>query len=175
MAHKNDRFIGLDLSLTSPGYAVIDVVDRKPRLITTAHVKTGTDENYAQRFEVIEAFTLLFLREHVRAGPIKAIVRESFPPSRNPRLPQTIYGAWAAVDRALNKFGLAVTGEISPTDVKKRVTGNGKAEKAEVAGAVQKLLGLPGDYRFATDDESDAAAVALAYLIANDLIDREAD
>jgi crossover junction endodeoxyribonuclease RuvC len=147
------------------------VRNRRPRLLTATHVKTDTSENYAQRYEAIEAFTTLFIREQLRAGPVRAVVRESFPPSRNARLPQTIYGAWAAVDRGLHKYGVEVADTISPTDVKKRVTGNGKAEKAEVAAAVRKLLGLPEDYRFATDDESDAAAVVLAYLIANDLID----
>ncbi|MBE7156308.1 crossover junction endodeoxyribonuclease RuvC, partial [Bacillus paranthracis] len=53
--------------------------------------------------------------------------------------------------------------EMSPTTVKKHVTGNGKASKESVADSVrgyfrEKLV-------FATDDESDAIAVALAYLI----------
>nr|WP_269745617.1 crossover junction endodeoxyribonuclease RuvC [Brevibacillus borstelensis] len=163
--------MGLDLSLASPGFAAIGVRNRRPRLLTATHVKTGTDENYAQRYEAIEAFTTLFIREQLRAGPVRAVVRESFPPSRNPRLPQTIYGAWAAVDRGLHKYGVDVADVISPTDVKKRVAGSGKAEKADVAEGVRKLLGLPEDYRFATDDESDAAAVALAWLIGQDIID----
>lgn len=99
------------------------------------------------------------------------MIRESFPPARNPRLPQTIYGAWAAVDRGLHKYGVEVAGVISPTDVKKRIAGSGKAEKADVAVGVRKLLGLADDYQFATDDESDACAVVLAWLIGQDLID----
>lgn len=146
--------------------------NRRPRLLAATHVRTGTDENYAQRYEAIEAFTTLFIREQLRAGPVAAVIRESFPPSRNPRLPQTIYGAWSAVDRGLHKYGVEVADVISPTDVKKRVTGKGGADKAEVAEGVRKLLGLAEDYRFATDDESDACAVVLAYLIANGLIDQ---
>lgn len=98
-------------------------------------------------------------------------MRESFPPSKNPRLPQTIYGAWAAVDRGLHKYGVEVADVISPTDVKKRIAGSGKAEKSDVAAGVRKLLGLAEDYRFATDDESDACAVVLAWLIGQSLID----
>ncbi|WNF08388.1 crossover junction endodeoxyribonuclease RuvC [Brevibacillus borstelensis] len=164
--------MGLDLSLASPGFAAVSVRNRKPRLIAATHVRTGTDENYAQRYEAIEAFTTLFIREQLRAaGRICAVIRESFPPSRNPRLPQTIYGAWAAVDRGLHKYGVEVADVISPTDVKKRIAGSGKAEKADVAEGVRKLLGLPEDYRFATDDESDACAVALAWLIGQNIID----
>ncbi|WP_338463482.1 crossover junction endodeoxyribonuclease RuvC [Brevibacillus borstelensis] len=168
---KDDVYIGLDLSLASPGFAAVSVRNRKPRLLAATHVKTGTDENYAQRYEAIEAFTTLFIREQLRAGPVRAVVRESFPPSRNARLPQTIYGAWAAVDRGLHKYGVEVADVISPTDVKKRIAGSGKAEKADVAEGVRKLLGLAEDYRFATDDESDAAAVILAWLIGQNLID----
>lgn len=102
---------------------------------------------------------------------MRAVVRESFPPSRNARLPQTIYGAWAAVDRGLHKYGVEVADVISPTDVKKRIAGSGKAEKADVAVGVRKLLGLADDYQFATDDESDACAVVLAWLIGKNLID----
>ncbi|MBP1938155.1 crossover junction endodeoxyribonuclease RuvC [Paenibacillus sediminis] len=81
-----------------------------------------------------------------------------------------MHGAWSAVDRALASLGLAVAANITPTSVKKIVTGSGKAEKADVAQAVRKWLRLPDDYRFATDDESDAAAVILAHLISENLI-----
>lgn len=61
---------------------------------------------------------------------------------------------------------------LSPTSVKKLVTGNGKAEKPEVAAGVRKLLRLDPEYKFATGyDDSDAAAVVLAYLIREELID----
>nr|WP_206529612.1 crossover junction endodeoxyribonuclease RuvC [Brevibacillus sp. SYP-B805] len=165
------RYLGLDLSLSSPGFAVIEVADRKPRLITTAHVKTGSDDPQALRYELIEAYTLLFLREQLRAGPFEAIVRETWPPARDYRQNDKIHGAWSAVDRALSRYGYEVNANLTPSSVKRTVTGNGKAEKAEVAAAVRRLLGLTEDYRFATDDESDACAVVLAYLIANDLID----
>lgn len=52
--------------------------------------------------------------------------------------------------------------EIFPVSIKKLLTGNGKAEKQEVANALNQYLGII-DYR--NDDESDAAAVAIAWLI----------
>lgn len=64
--------------------------------------------------------------------------------------------------------------EISPTTVKKTVTGSGKAEKPEVADAVRKMLRLPSDYQFATGyDDSDACAVILAHLMRIGEIDTE--
>jgi len=51
---------------------------------------------------------------------------------------------------------------IYPMTVKKLVAGSGKATKEEVAQALEKYIGKQ-DYK--CDDESDAAAVAVAWLI----------
>ena len=52
--------------------------------------------------------------------------------------------------------------EVSPVVVKKVLTGKGKAEKKEVAEAQKRYF---GDLSFSCDDESDAAAVAVSWLI----------
>lgn len=57
--------------------------------------------------------------------------------------------------------------EIYPVTVKKLVTGSGKADKAAVAAAVHKIF---PDLEFKNDDESDAAAVAAAFMINEGLI-----
>lgn len=84
-----------------------------------------------------------------------------------------IHGSWSAVDRALARYGYEVTANLTPSSVKKTVTGDGSAKKPEVAAGVRRLLGLAEDYPFATDDESDAAAIVLAWLIRENLIDVE--
>nr|WP_326043824.1 crossover junction endodeoxyribonuclease RuvC [Paenibacillus macerans] len=163
------RYAGLDLSLTSPGFAVIDVIDRVPHLVATSVVKTDSDEEQPLRYEIIEAHALLFFREH---RPDSAIIREIWPPSRNFVQNDKVHGAWSAVDRALSRLGLAVADNLSPQTVKKTVTGNGRAEKPEVAEAVRKWLRLASDYKFRPGyDDSDALAVCLAYLIRENLID----
>ncbi|MMZ65156.1 Holliday junction resolvase [compost metagenome] len=145
------------------------MIDRVPRLVATSVVKTDSDEEQPLRYEVIEAHALLFFREH---RPDSAIVREIWPPSRNYAQNDKVHGAWSAVDRALSRLGLAVADNISPKTVKKIVTGDGNADKAKVAEAVRKWLRLSPDYQFrAGYDDSDAAAVCLAYLIRENLID----
>ena len=57
--------------------------------------------------------------------------------------------------------------EIHPKTVKKILTGNATAEKEEVAAALDKYVG-PQNY--ACDDESDALAVAIAWLISQGVI-----
>lgn len=49
--------------------------------------------------------------------------------------------------------------EISPSEVKKAVTGRGRAEKVQVQEMMRVLLGLP---QLADEDASDALAVAFA-------------
>ncbi|WP_083927093.1 crossover junction endodeoxyribonuclease RuvC [Paenibacillus terrigena] len=165
---ETKRYGGLDLSLTSPGFAVVDVKNRRPSLVALSHVKTDSDEAQPLRYELIEAHALLFFRQY---RPDGGIAREIWPPSRNYELNDKVHGAWSAVDRALARLDLVVAANLTPSNVKKRVTGNGTAKKPEVAAAVRRILRLSDDYKFATDDESDAAAVVLAYLIAEGLID----
>ena len=52
--------------------------------------------------------------------------------------------------------------EIYPVTVKKIIAGSGKAEKSEVAEALEKYI---GKQKYKCDDESDAAAVGIAWLI----------
>lgn len=60
--------------------------------------------------------------------------------------------------------------EITPTSVKKLVAGCGRATKEEVMEALQQYVGR---HAYTCDDESDAAAVAVAWLIQNSLIMEE--
>lgn len=161
------RVLGLDLSLTSPGFAVIEVKNGKPRLITSANFKTNSDTAQALRYEEIEAFTLLFIREN---KPFDKIIRELWPPSRSFAQNNKIHGSWSAVERALLRYGYEVDTNLTPSNVKKTVTGDGSATKPKVADSVRKILRLPADYKFPTDDHSDACAIALTYLIREKLI-----
>ena len=102
-------------------------------------------------------------------------MREDFISGRNKRATQLVFSSWAAADLALHTFGYLVDPaslKLTPTTVKKTVTGSGKAEKSEVAEAVRRMLRLPPDYPFAKGyDDSDACAVILAYLLRENLID----
>lgn len=168
---KPKRYAGLDLSLTSPGFAVVDVKNRVPTLVATSIVKTDAGEARPLRYEVIEAHALLFFREH---KPDSEIIREVWPPARNYDQNDKVHGAWSAVDRALSRLGYEVADNLTPPNVKKLVTGNGRAEKDVVAEAVRRILRLGPDYKFAAGyDDSDALAVILAYLIRENLIDTE--
>jgi len=164
------RILAFDTSMARPGVAIIEVKAGKPRIIALSHVSTDSKQPHGLRAEIIESWTTLFIAEHFAKG-FDAIVREDFQ-GRSSRQNHPVFSAWGAVDQALNKFGLNFTASaISQSSVKKTVVGKGKAEKDEVAEAVRKLTGYTGE--FAVDDESDAAAIALAYAIQNGLINND--
>lgn len=58
--------------------------------------------------------------------------------------------------------------KIPPKEVKKRVTGSSTAEKEEVARALEQFV---GKREYACDDESDAVAVGIAWLLQNNFLD----
>jgi crossover junction endodeoxyribonuclease RuvC len=164
---KPFRIGAIDTSFTSPGYSVIEVLKRQPKLIEMTSFKTDTSESYVTRGRHIEAFTHLFIRKH---RPLDIIVRESFS-GKYQRTNYAIFSAWHCVDRAAAELGYSVSDDtLTPTKVKEIIGGSGKADKKEVAEGVRKLLGADLEFKAGYDD-SDACAIGLTWLILNGMID----
>ena len=72
------------------------------------------------------------------------------------------------VDYLTLNMGHGEFDKISPKMVKKLVAGNASAEKDDVAKALVRFV---GEQDYACDDESDAVAVGIAWLINNDYLD----
>jgi crossover junction endodeoxyribonuclease RuvC len=164
------RVLAFDTSMSSPGVAVIDVKNKKPTITALSHVKTTSTQHHGLRAEIVESWATVFIAEHIGTKGFDLICREDFV-GRTSKQSHPVYSAWGSVDKALNKFGINFTvPAISQSAVKKAVVGSGKAEKAEVAEAVRKWTGYKGE--FGSDDESDACAIGLAYLINKGVIAR---
>lgn len=58
--------------------------------------------------------------------------------------------------------------ELTPTQIKKAIANHIRAEKEKVAAGLIPYL---GEQTYATDDESDAAAVAVAFLLIEGYLD----
>ena len=132
-------------------------------MITKGHIKTKAKKPHGYRLKQIED-VLADLRDKCE---YKTVIRErGF--SRFPTVTQTLFKVVGICDLVFKDVEIV---EIPPTTVKKTITGSGKADKGDVEKNVRKALGLSKTTKFATDDESDAAAVCLAYLIRGGLID----
>jgi len=166
------RILSFDISLAQPGASVVEIKNGKATVVAVSHTKTNPKENYANRGSQIEHWAHLFAREHLGKGRRKgydAILREAYA-GRFGHHP--IFSGWHSVERGLNYIGMDFTEKpIAQQSVKKTVVGKGRAEKEEVEEAVRKITGYTGE--FSTSDESDSAAVALAFAINEGLITKE--
>ncbi len=167
MTFTNVTF-ALDLSLSSPGFAILAVTETGvPIVLETSHVKTKVSKSHGYRLgeisEEIDRYITQYQPEH--------IVREKgF--SRFAATTQALFKVVGVSDLYAHMRMDKVISEIPVTTVKKAVTGSGKATKDEVADAVRKILRLDKPDFFATDDESDACAVGLAYMYEHKLIEK---
>lgn len=123
---------------------------------------------------------MMFLDKHVGSAGFDYVVREDFA-GKTSRSNYPVLSAWNACERATSRFGLTFDkyrkpGKktedlgISATRVKSLVSGSGNAEKDEVEAEVRRLTGYEGT--FANFDESDAAAIGLAWLIDEGVIEK---
>lgn len=156
--------MALDLSLNSTGYAVLDwdSASQKATVIELGHVdnkKQGIMKwSHGQKLK----------RIYNRIGTVVArslpdvIVREKGVTRFN-RATQVIFRVVGVTDLVVEQLVGQSCQEIGITEAKKLITGDGKAEKSEVAAKVQDFLTEPVE--FAVDDESDAVAVGIAYCL----------
>ncbi|HVS15949.1 MAG TPA: crossover junction endodeoxyribonuclease RuvC [Thermoanaerobaculia bacterium] len=89
-----------------------------------------------------------------------AVVLESLFHGVNSRSLIVLAQARGAILAAVGRRGLAAT-EYSPAEIKRAVTGNGRADKRQVAQMVGLLLGL--DRRERATDATDALAAAICF------------
>jgi crossover junction endodeoxyribonuclease RuvC len=116
---------------------------------------------------VLPARKPLVVRLGLIAAGVEALIEEHRPDRvvteqiifvRNVRAALALGQVRGAVVAACARAGLVVD-EFGPTEIKKAVTGRGRAAKGEVSEMVRRLLGLP---EVAQEDASDALAAALS-------------
>ncbi|WP_260444605.1 crossover junction endodeoxyribonuclease RuvC [Listeria booriae] len=165
---KPIRILAFDTSLGRPGIALVEVRNGKASIIDMSNVQTTSKQSLVERKAVVYAWAVFFINKH-RVKGFDYVVRELFQ-GRTWKQNYPVFTAWAATEEALNVFRLDFTDDpITPATIKKYVVGNGKADKQEVADAVRRWAGYEGE--FASDDESDAVAIALYKAITEGLIE----
>ena len=87
--------------------------------------------------------------------------------SRFPHETQALFKVVGIADLAAWRTCRTEFVEIASTAVKKLLTGSGKASKEEVAAALETYV---GEQMYESDDESDALAVGMAWLMLNTMI-----
>lgn len=157
-----------DLSLTRPGFALLQyhADTRSVTLLRKDIIPNKTKMRKKRRGQVINEIGMLFT-EYISPQVVKCVVREKSFVRFNTET-AALYCVTGAMEMILWNRKEQWFQELAPASVKKSVTGSGKASKDEVAEAIDNYC---AHSNFHSDDESDAIAVGLAWLIQNDYID----
>lgn len=149
------RVLGVDPGLTRCGVAVIDGAPGRP--LTAAHIgvlTTPATTDLPQRLAALEEGLDALVRDH--APDVVAIERVFS--QHNVRTVMGTAQASAVAMLIAARLGIPVALH-TPSEVKAAVTGNGRAEKAQVGAMVARLLGLAEAPKPA--DAADAVAIAI--------------
>ncbi|WP_457560047.1 crossover junction endodeoxyribonuclease RuvC [Caminibacter sp.] len=147
------RILGIDPGTIRCGYAIIETVP-KIHLIDAGFIKISEKELQYQLSQLIEGLDIIFKNK------IDEVAMEDIFYAYNPKTVLKLAQFRGALSlRILQLHGNFA--EYTPLQVKKALTGNGKAKKEQVAFMVKRVLGIKGEIK--PLDITDAIAVAITH------------
>ncbi len=152
---KKVKILGIDPGTRNCGYAVIEKNGREIKLLEAGLVKIKTKILQEQIVEMCEGLEMIFKKYDLDEVAIEDMFY-AFNPKTVIKLAQ-FRGAISL--KVLQEFGHF--SEYTPLQVKQAVTGNGKAQKEQVAFMVKRLLGIKKEIK--PLDITDAIAIALTH------------
>lgn len=151
------RVVGLDPGLETTGYGVVDVSRSGPVLVEAGVLRVSRNGSLADRLAKLHRSAQELLEEQ---KPAVVAIEELFSHYDRPRTAILMGHARGVLLLAAAERGLEVSHYL-PTRVKKTMTGNGHASKAQIQKAVALEFGLADP--IAVPDVADALAVALCH------------
>lgn len=152
------RVLGVDPGLTRCGVGVVEgSTGRQVRLVEVGVIRTSTSDAIPDRLLSLHGELTLWLD---RCRPDAVAVERVFADVNVASVMGTAQAAGLAMLLAAQR-GIPVALH-TPTEVKAAVTGSGRADKAQVAAMVTRLLRLTQSPRPA--DAADALALAICHL-----------
>lgn len=149
------RILGIDPGSRNLGYAILDVNNNQMKLIEAGIIKIKQSTLQQQIVELVEGLDLILKNQQIDEVAIEDIFF-AFNPNSVLKLAQ-FRGAISM--KVLEAKGIFY--EYTPLQVKKSVTGNGKATKEQVAFMVKKILKINKEIK--PMDITDAMAVAITH------------
>ena len=149
------KILGIDPGSRNLGYAVIECEKRELRLVEAGLIKIKPIDFQYQLSQMIEGLDMIF-----NSFSVDEVAMEDIFYAYNPQTVLKLAQFRGALALRLiqlhGKFS-----EYTPLQVKKALTGNGKASKEQVAFMVKKILGIKREIK--PLDVSDAMAVAITH------------
>jgi crossover junction endodeoxyribonuclease RuvC len=152
---KTASYLGIDPGLRRTGYALLERSADGPVLREAGVIRSKPGISLAAR--VLEIGT--GLREVIQEFKPEAMaIEQVFSLGKNPKSALLMAHARGAILMVAAESELPIT-HFTPTQVKRLLTGSGKASKEQMQHAVTRELGL--DRLLEPNDVADASAVAL--------------
>lgn len=146
--------LGIDPGTAVCGFGVVELQHGTLRLVDAGVVRTPSNASDADRLQALHAALAALIRTH---QPERIGVERLFF-QRNVQTAMTVGQARGVALLAAAAAEVAVD-EPTPNEVKQAVCGHGAADKRQVAGMVERLLGV--SLAGVPDDATDALAVAI--------------
>lgn len=167
------KVLGADLSLKRPSFCLLSI-KKENGIAKITDIKFKTVDNktkvkpHGQLLdEIMDGFAQIYPAE---TDDLIFCVRENEIMKVKVPSERSLSKVVGMMDWVLWKFSKSDWFSIYPMTVKKYIAGSGRADKSDVAIGLEKYIGKI-DYK--CDDESDAAAVAIAWLIQQGQIEEE--
>jgi crossover junction endodeoxyribonuclease RuvC len=147
--------LGIDPGLASTGYAVVERAGTRLRPVEWGVIRTEPSMSHPERLvEIYSRVSALITAHQVAAAAI-----ESWFVHPVSKAAMGMAESRGAIQVAIARAGIQIV-EYSPNTIKQSVTGNGRADKAQVRAMVERLAGVdPG-----SDHAGDAMAAAICHL-----------
>lgn len=160
---------GCDLSMYGPAFALMkyNAADRRVILIRKDVCSNGHNAGKKKPHGKILGEISSMFGEFIKGNDLKVVVRERAISRFNQEV-ITLNKVCGVTEMFLWYVLQQPFQEITPSEVKKYVTGYGRAEKSEVAIAIDNYCSHAA---FKDDNESDACGVAIAWLVQNGYLD----
>jgi crossover junction endodeoxyribonuclease RuvC len=152
------RIIGIDPGLKITGYAVVEPTGVRCRLVEAGVFRLASVGTLGQRLQQLYQDVTELFEEH---RPTSVAVEELFSHYERPKT-AVIMGHARGVILLAATQRQATLASYLPTKVKRSLTGNGHASKAQIQRAIQLEFSLPDPPE--PPDVADALAVALCHV-----------
>ncbi len=154
--------LGIDPGTTSIGYAVLSSENRVPRLLDSGLLSVASPSPEERILKTHEELSRLCVEWHPRAVAVEKLFFEK---NRKTALAVSEVRGIILLTAVLQKITLF---EYTPLEVKKSVTGHGRADKRQVEKMIRLSVGGAASLR-AADDVFDAIGIALTAFLLNKL------